>query len=63
MSVRTDFDEKRDELSEKIKEAYTLARELYVGDHIWGYEEMSSEYVEETILEVIGLLKKARDKA
>ena len=60
MSVVTSFDEKRYELGELVGNAYKLARELYTGDDIWGYENMTETYVDVQLLEIVDLLKKVK---
>jgi len=56
MSVRTTYDEKRDELKDLLRECLTLAREL-LDENIWGYEEMKEDYATDLYVAV----KKAKD--
>jgi len=56
MSVRTTYDEKRDELKDLLMECLTLAREM-LDENIWGYEEMKSDYATDLYVAV----KKAKD--
>lgn len=57
MSVQTQYDEKRDELRDKLEECVTLAKELVVGEHIPGYHDMRSTYA----VEVYTAVQNARD--
>ena len=57
MSVYTTYDFKRDELRDKLNECLRQAKELLMGEDIWGYEDMKEGYAEELYL----LVKKARD--
>ena len=56
MSVRTTYDEKRDELKDLLMECLTLAREM-LDENIWGFEEMKSDYATDLYVAV----KKAKD--
>ncbi|MDD4000582.1 MAG: hypothetical protein PHX62_06795 [Bacilli bacterium] len=56
MSVRTTYDEKRDELRDQLAECLKLAKEL-LDEDIWGYDEMRSDYA----IDVYKAVKTARD--
>ena len=58
MGVHTAYDEKRDELREKLKECVLLAKELVIGEDIWGYDQMRPDYA----MGVYMAVKNARDK-
>ena len=58
MGVHTSYDEKRDELRDMLNECLKLAKELVVGEDIWGYDEMRDGYA----LDVYQAVKKARDE-
>jgi 5-methylthioribose kinase len=56
MGVYTTYDEKRDELRDKLTECLRMAKELFDED-IWGYDEMREDYD----IDVYQAIKKARD--
>lgn len=58
MGVQTDYDDKRDELRERLNECVLLAKELFVGEDIWGYDQMPDDYA----MKVYMAVKNARDK-
>lgn len=58
MSVYTTYDEKRDELKLELLRCLKLAKELVVGDDIWGYENVREGYA----MEVYLAIKKAIDE-
>lgn len=55
MGVYTTYDEKRDNLREKLDECVRMAREL-LDEDMWGYEEMIEDYA----LDLYQAIKKAR---
>lgn len=55
MGYRTTYDDKRDELRDTLKEALAQAKELVVGEDIWGYDEMREGYA----MDVYVAIKKA----
>lgn len=58
MGVQTDYDDKRDELRERLNECVMLAKELLAGEDIWGYDQMPDDYA----MKVYMAVKNARDK-
>ena len=44
MSVRTTYDDKRDELKDTLKDALKQAQEMVIGIDIWGYDEYRDGY-------------------
>jgi hypothetical protein len=58
MGVYTTYDEKRDALKDKLKECLSLAKELVVGEDIWGYEDMKEGYA----MDIYVAIKKAIDE-
>lgn len=52
MSVYTDYDEKRDELKENLKDCLKMAKELVVGEDIWGYDDMREGYAIDVYLAI-----------
>lgn len=59
MSVRTTFDEKRDEAKEYIGKALASLQECTKED-TWGYNEMNHEFIDELIQMVADLTKMKR---
>lgn len=58
MGVHTTYDEMRDRLRDELNDCLRLAKELMVGEDIWGYEDMREDYA----VDVYQAIKKARDK-
>lgn len=52
MSVQTGYDDKRDELKNKLDECVTLAKELVAGERIPGYHEIRSTYAADVYIAV-----------
>ena len=57
MSVRTTYDEKRDELREKLNECLKMVKEDLMDEDVWGYNLMVEDYD----IELYCAVKKARD--
>ncbi|EPC8411080.1 hypothetical protein CN553_12015 [Bacillus cereus] len=57
MGVQTTYDEMRDRLRDELNDCLRLAKELMVGEDIWGYEDMREDYA----VDVYQAIKKARD--
>ena len=57
MSVQTEYDDKRDSLREDLNECLKKAKELVVGEDIWGYAQMPEDYAIKVYLEI----KRVRD--
>lgn len=57
MSDITTYDKMRDKLRYELNECLKLAKELVVGDDVWGYSDMPEDYAMDVYLAV----KKARD--
>ena len=57
MSVYTEYDRKRDELKEDLKECLSKAKELVIGEDITGYDDMREGYA----MDVYIAIKKAID--
>ena len=58
MSINTTYDEKRDELRDNLKECLSQAKELVVGEDIWGYDHMKEGYAIEVYMAIKNALKK-----
>lgn len=52
MGYRTTYDDKRDELRDTLREALVQAKELVVGEDIWGYDEMREGYAMDVYLAI-----------
>ena len=57
MGVRTTYDDKRDELRDTLQEALKQAKELVVGDYIWGYDDMRNGYAMDVYVAVKNALE------
>ncbi|HFK1435078.1 TPA: hypothetical protein ACGXNJ_005232 [Bacillus cereus] len=57
MGVQTTYDEMRDRLRDELNDCLRLAKELMVGEDIWGYEDMREDYA----VDVYQAIKKARN--
>lgn len=58
MSVYTDYDRKRDELKDDLRDCLSKAKELVVREDIWGYDHMEGNYA----IGVYSAIKQAIDK-
>lgn len=56
MGVVTTYDEKRNELRDKLQEALKIAKEM-LDEDIWGYSEMKEDYA----IDIYVAVKKAKD--
>lgn len=56
MGVYTTYDERRDDLREKLNECLRMAKGL-LDEDIWGYDEMNEDYS----IELYQAVKRARD--
>lgn len=52
MSVQTSYDDMRDELREELNKCLKLAKELVVGEDIWGYNDMREDYAMNVYLKI-----------
>ena len=57
MSVRTTYDDMRDCLRDELDKCLKLAKDLLVGEDIWGYDEMCEDYA----IDLYQAVKNARD--
>lgn len=57
MSVQTSYDDMRDELRNELNKCLRLAKELVVGEDIYGYDDMRDGYAMDVYIKV----KDARD--
>lgn len=58
MSIYTDYDRKRDELKDDLRDCLSKAKELVVGEDIWGYDHMEEGYA----IGIYSAIKQAIDK-
>ena len=52
MSAQTNYDDMRDELREELNKCLKLAKELVVGEDIWGYNDMREDYAMNIYLKI-----------
>ena len=58
MSVYTEYDRKRDNLRDELKECLAMAKELVVGEDIWGYGDMPEDYALKVYLSIKDAINK-----
>lgn len=58
MSIYTDYDRKRDELKDDLRDCLSKAKELVVEKDIWGYDHMEEGYA----IGIYSAIKQAIDK-
>lgn len=52
MSVITRYDDMREDLKSELKQSLRKAKELVMGEDIWGYDEMRDGYAMEVYLKL-----------
>lgn len=54
----TDYDKMRDDLRKDLKTCLSKAKELVVGEDVWGYDDMPSDYAMNVYLAIKNALEK-----
>lgn len=52
MSVQTSYDDMRDELRNELNDCLKLAKELVVGEDIYGYDHMRNDYAMDIYIKI-----------
>ena len=58
MNMYTDYDKLRDELREDLKSCLKKAKELVVGEDIWGYDQMPDDYALKVYMAIKNTIQK-----